>query len=363
MSKGVEPGKNKWYQFFMGLLLGAGKLTEDLAMVELNLCLPPDWGVAVDYAKISEIAAKAATEAVEKVNEASKLATEAATKAVDATTANESALVIRDAARKLSSAISTITDNAKRAAMSGKAQQLNPNTGGKNADPAKAGDAATDEVGVKAEVEKVADKSTFEKVMDVVQKVVDFACQFKDKVKALFARRLKKFYRQRKFRNFIEKRSTRSMKVSSLNFWEDATGFFGKIGDAIEKTWDEVKDIGKWVFEKLKEKVEAAINWVKSIIASTFVMKAKAIIECVIKYKAIPQQIVTTATGIEKRMVNITKSVKEAASVFIDLICNLSKFRDAFATLDDAKNKEKDLLIQWKKYGLFVGKLFFAIGN
>jgi len=273
------------------------------------------------------------------------------------------ALVIREAARNLTAAINTITENAKIATNSGKAQQRNPPAAGdKAADPEKAGDAATDEVGAKAEVEKAADKSTFEKVMDVVQKVVDFTCQYKDKVKALFTRRLRRYYRQRKFKNFIEKRATRSMRVSSLGFWDDGTDFFKKIGDSLEKAWDDVKDIAKWVFDKLKTKVEGAIGWVKGIIDSPFVKKVKGIVDCITKFQGIPQQIITTSTGIEKRAVALTAGAASFAGVFIDLICNLSKFRDAFGMLEQGK-KETDMLIQWKKYGMFVGKLLYALGN
>jgi len=358
-NKAVEPAKNKWYQLFQGVMMGASKTNTDIGLAELNLCFPSEWGIAVDYAKIGENAAKDADEATKEALKMATAAKEAASKATDNKTANEQSLAIRDMAKKLSGFLNTITAAAGREKTAAKSQALNPMDTG--ADPNKAGDAATDEAGIHTKLEQASDKSTFEKVMDVVQKIVDFTCKFKDKIKGLFSAKYKKYMKNRKMRNFVERKRS-GLKVSSKDFWDDVTGFFKDIGNKIESKWEEVTDTATWIFGKLKEKIQDAVAWAKKIYETNFVKKIIDIVNCVIKYKGIPQQLVTTATGIYNRIELLTKGVKSVGGVFIDWLCNVGLFREAFKMLDEAK-AEKDNLLKWRKFGHFVGKLLYGLGN
>jgi len=356
----VEPTKNKWYQLMVGVVLGAGNMLDDNSVGDLNTCLPIEWGVAVDNGKLAIDAAKAATDAAA-----------GAVKGAQASKDASKVAPLDGFADKIVLAAKAATDGAKVVADSANAAALKLGSPVAVAvdgqDPAKAGDAKTDESGAKEKIEKAADKGTFDKVLDIVQRILDFVCKFKDKVKALFTRKYKRYMLNKKFYKFKEKSMRRNQYLmSSAGFWNDiedkVTGFFDKIEDSLKKDWSEVKDIAAWVFNKLKDKITKAIAWVNGIINSPLVKKIVFIVGCISKNSSIATNLIATVKGITARIALLATGPVGIASVFIDLLCNLGKFRTAFATLFNAK-LEKDPLIQWRKYGMFIGDLFYALGN
>jgi hypothetical protein len=351
----IKPEESKYYQLVFGVLLGAGNTTDDKVIAGIDLCLPQGWKVHFDSAKVAKELAATSTDAAKK-------ATEAAKKANEEVTANASKDV-KDAAAKFL---------AQTNAFNGFAVQIK-NTAElivKVADYEKSKitpeeeadgkDATKDKDGLKAEGDKKVDKSVFDKVLDVVETVVNFVCKFKDNVKKLFTEKYtKKYYRRNRHRLFLSKSS--KFLMSTENFWDDVTGFFKDIGEKIKETWNKVVDVAQWVFDKIKENVQKAIDWVKGIIESSFVKKIVGIVNCVTANMGIVNQLISTIKGITARVASLTGPVG-IISTFIDLVCNLHKFREAF-TYQALSKEEKVPLVSWRLYGIFIGKIFYAIGS
>jgi len=286
-----------------------------------------------------------------------KNAKEQVTKAVDNDTGNAASAEIRNLAKNLTGELQNLNTTAAHLELAGKAQIKNSIKTG--ADPKKAGDPNTDELSAQESVTKDTDKSTWEKVLDIVQKVVDFICKYKAKIKGYFTKELETLKLRRVF---FQRRTYRALKVSSLGFWDDATGFFAKIGDSLEKGWKQVKDIGAWIYKKIKGHIPEALTWSKKIIKNKFILNVIDVLECFTKLN-VPSAIQTTVNGLKNRINDISSvKPKKIASVFIDLVCNMGLFREAFALLAEVIS-EKAPLIKWNKFGRFVGKFLYALGN
>jgi hypothetical protein len=348
---GLKPGESKYYQLVLGVLLGAANTTDDKAIASIDMCLPVGWQVEFDATKLAKALAASTVASVKAADEAVKKAVEGTKGALKDTT---------DAAATMVEQMKLFTTAS---ALYGTTSDLFAKVEGKptkqEEDDAK--NAKDDKDGIKTEIENKADKSTFDKVLDIIEGVLNFVCKFKDNIKKLFTKKKEEETKKRRNRHRLFVTKSSKYLMSTANFWEDVTGFFKKIGDYVKEAWSKVVDVAKWVWDKIKENVDKAIAWVKGIIASPFVQKIITIVNCVTSNMNTINQLISTIKGITAKIIVLATGIPGIIAVFIDLLCNLNKFREAFTYLDTAK-AEKDPLIGWKNYGFFIGKLFYAIG-
>jgi hypothetical protein len=209
-------------------------------------------------------------------------------------------------------------------------------------------------------------KSTFTQILDGVEKVISFICNFKDNLKSLFSRRVRRMMRRQKYRMFVETRMVRYSKA--LGFWSDivatARSALGTAASWVAKAWNDVKTFGGQIIENVKMFWDQLKAKIKAFINSDFVTKAKAIVTCLAALGTVVKAVYDIVKGIIERVASIATifagNLVALAKLFIDLICNFGDFREAFTNLADGLHETN----QNKKYGFigrFIGKLVKAL--
>jgi hypothetical protein len=213
---------------------------------------------------------------------------------------------------------------------------------------------------------KAEPKSTFTQILDGVEKVIKFVCQFKSNIKALFARRVRRQMRRNKYRMLVETRVARYKKA--LWWWNDVAdtvkSAFGAVVDWTKKAWNDVKNFASdfvknigMFWDNLKAKVSAFLN-------SDFVAQVKAIVACAIQLKDVAKAFIDVVKGTVSKITSLASiaagNIPELAKVLIDLVCNFADFRAAFSLLGDAVN-ENDMIKRYNLLGQFLGKFAKAM--
>jgi phage-related protein len=209
-------------------------------------------------------------------------------------------------------------------------------------------------------------KSTWTTILDGVEKVISFVCNFKDNIKSLFARRVRRQMRRNKYRMFVQTKMARYRK--SMWFWDGivkaVSDTFGAVVDWAKKKWDEVKKFASEVVTNLKMFWENLKAKVKAFLNSDFVKFVKQVYDCASKLKDVATAFIAVIKGAVERVGQIATiaagNIPALAKLLIDLICNFSDFRAAFNYLADAVN-DKNVLTRYSGYGKFFGKLLKAL--
>ena len=290
-----QAAKNKWYQFAIGVILGAAGTSQPNDIDKINQCIPKDWQ-AVDAAPI----------------------------------ANE---------------------------------------------PAKA---------------SAAEKSTFDKILGIVQKAVDMVCKFKDKILGLIGARVRKALRRYRYRILVETGVTTYNRNHRKGFIKKLSGKInavaGKAKNAAKSVAGKIKDGAKAVGGKVVEVAKevggfvaaVAQNFVKSIkgfinrvvttiktfFSGDVVGKIQKIVECGKTLAGVATGIVGIIKGIISTVALISSiaghNYLAIAQLILKLICNYKLFALAYDHLKNAINNN-DTLLRFGYVGKFLGTLLRAL--
>jgi hypothetical protein len=228
---------------------------------------------------------------------------------------------------------------------------------------------AVDPKPVAEEGAKSEPKSTWTKVLDGVEKVIGFVCNWKEKIKDLFGKRIRRQQRRNRYRMLVQTHSSRMARYRrALGWWDDVTSFakkaLGAVTDWAKAKWDDIKSFGNdfikniaLFWDQLKAKISAFLN-------SDFVKLIKKIYECVMAAKDIIKAVVDVIKATIERVGQIASvfagNLPALAKIFVDLICNFKDFREAINNLIDGI-EEKDTNKKYGLFGRFIGILAKAI--
>jgi len=197
------------------------------------------------------------------------------------------------------------------------------------------------------------DASTFTKALDILEKVIKFVCKFKEKIKSLFSRKLKR----------MNKKVFLQRYKSGKNFFDDIADGISNIGNMITQTWEQVKDFGSKVVSDITAfytKIKATIA---AVLDNEFVKAVMKIVDCVKLAKKEALAIYKVIQGIGEKFTMIAAGgFVGLGKVFVDLICNFDKFRKAVGSIVDGIN-EADVPTKYYKYGFGLGTLVNALGT
>ena len=279
-----QAAKNKWYQFAIGVILGAAGTSQPNDIDKINQCIPKDWQ-AVDAAPI----------------------------------ANE---------------------------------------------PAKA---------------SAAEKSTFDKILGIVQKAVDMVCKFKDKILGLIGARVRKALRRYRYRNLVETGVTTYNRNHRKGIIKDAKNAAKSVGKDVKnaakavggKVVEVAKEVGGFVaavaqnfVKSIKGFIDRVVTTIKTFFSGDVVGKIQKIVECGKTLAGVATGIVGIIKGIISTVALISSiaghNYLAIAQLILKLICNYKLFALAYDHLKNAINNN-DTLLRFGYVGKFLGTLLRAL--
>jgi methyl-accepting chemotaxis protein len=226
-----------------------------------------------------------------------------------------------------------------------------------------------DNQSISGEVAATQPKSTWTRILDGIQTLIEFVCRWKDNIVKLFARRTRRQQRRNKYRMLVQTYSSRMARYRrALGWWDDiknaAKKALGAVTDWAKAKWEDLKNFGNdfikniaLFWDNLKAKVVAFLN-------SDFVKFIKKFYECVMAAKGIVEAIVKVIKATVERVTQIATiaagNLPELAKLFVDLICNFKDFREAINNLIDGI-EEKETNKKYGLYGRFFGIFFKAL--
>jgi len=197
------------------------------------------------------------------------------------------------------------------------------------------------------------DASTLTKALDILSKVIDFVCKFKDKIKALFARKLKR----------MNKKVFLQRYKSGKGIFDDIVDGISNIGSMLSKTWDEVKNFGSKIVTDITAFYQKIKQTITDILNNEFIEAIKKIVDCVKLAKKEALAIYKVIQGIAEKFSTIAAGgFVGLGKVMVDLICNFDKFRKAVNLIVEGIS-ESDIPTKYFKYGHGLGTLVNAIGT
>jgi len=203
--------------------------------------------------------------------------------------------------------------------------------------------------------------------LDLLSKVINVVCKFKNEIKKLFKKKLhlrnRKVFLQlsnSKWGWNIFKNVVKSFKhaVSSVR------RIINKVGKGAANLWKKISSGMSAAVGKIKGLFLMIKNQLQKFLNFKFIKKlVKSIVPCFKTIKSVGKQIYSIATGIVKKITTITsRGFAGLGEVFVDLVCQFDKFRAAAHELVRGLN-EKSEGRKFFYYGTFTGQLLSAIGN
>jgi len=203
--------------------------------------------------------------------------------------------------------------------------------------------------------------------LDLLSKVINVVCKFKNQIKKLFKKKLhlrnRKVFLQlsnSKWGWNIFKNVVKSFKhaVSSVR------RIINKVGKGAANLWKKISSGMSAAVGKIKGLFLMIKNQLQKFLNFKFIKKlVKSIVPCFKTIKSVGKQIYSIATGIVKKITTITsRGFAGLGEVFVDLVCQFDKFRAAAHELVRGLN-EKSEGRKFFYFGTFTGQLLSAIGN
>jgi len=205
----------------------------------------------------------------------------------------------------------------------------------------------------KAVIEKPDEKkSMLTKALDIISQVLNFICNFKDKIKEFFKRRLKRLNKK----VFLQ-------RYRAMGLFDDIMDGIKSVGEYVKKKWEDIKDWGKKLADNIVGLWTQVKDIVSKIVNSEFVQTIKKIYDCFETAKKTGEEIVKVIKGIyDKVQTVIAGGWVGVAKVFIDLICAFDTFRESVNFLIQALGTAS-IPDRWELYGKFAGRLLRALGS
>jgi hypothetical protein len=212
-------------------------------------------------------------------------------------------------------------------------------------------------------------KSVLTEILDGVENVIDFVCNWKDKIKDLFSRRIRRQQRRNKYRMLVQTASSRMARYRrTLGWWADiknkVKAALGKAISWAKARWEDIKSFAGDFITNIKSLWNQAKAKAKAFLNSTFVQTVQKIYTCVMAAKDIVKALIDIVKGAIEKVGLIATivggNVVGLAKLFIDLICNFGDFRAAISNLIDGIN-EPDTLKKYGLFGRFIGRFTKAL--
>lgn len=198
-----------------------------------------------------------------------------------------------------------------------------------------------------------------------IRKVADNAAKSVNQVAQNAAKNVEKIAQTagEGFQN-ISKETTKGIKAAARRVGKHFVKGFEDVATLVKKQWKDVIQLGKKaikiikrIFSMIKAKFQAIMRkkWVKLFF--------KKIIPCSKKIKGSAIQIHGVLSGIHKKLTLLMSAGYAGfAKVFIDLVCNFDRFREAVQALLNGM-KQIDTLKKFHFYGQFIGTLLRALSG
>jgi hypothetical protein len=214
-----------------------------------------------------------------------------------------------------------------------------------------------------SQAESTEQKSVWTEILDGVQKVLEFICKFKDNIKKLFTRKMRRLNRKNNYRMFMQRYSR------SRGWWSNVTNkvksVFGSVADLIKKTWDKVTGFAGEVVTNLRTFYQNIRRVVTYLTSPDFKAKVQLFMSCVMVGKGLVMGLIGFVKGAIVRiqgMIAAGAAPPIIAGYVIDFICKFPDFRVAIGFLIDGI-KNPDTLQKFFLIGQFLGKLAKTILN
>jgi len=226
---------------------------------------------------------------------------------------------------------------------------------------------AVDPVAVPEETKKADQNETsvWMTIIEGVGKVIDFVCQWKDKIKDQFVKKDRLLMRrQRMMMRTHLKRYTWSFGEWWKQVKEEATQILKEVKSWVAAKWEQVKKFGREIVDNLVIFWEHTKAKVKAFINSPFVQTVLQIKTCITGAKDLVKALVDMVKGVIDKVKAIgliaAGDMTELAKLVVDLICNYNDFVDAFKSLYNGII-EPNSLKKFGHFGRFLGRLAKAI--
>jgi hypothetical protein len=196
-------------------------------------------------------------------------------------------------------------------------------------------------------------KTTLQKVLDGISKVLKFVCNFKSQIAKLLV--------GRRFR-----RSVKLFLQNEKGLWDDIKGVagsigdkFAKLGDWAKKKWEDCVSFGRDLINSWKGHWSHFVETCKALYAKIMAIY-KTIKACYDTLKAAITAVIKFFKAIADRSVEISRIAAgdplAIATFFINCICQFDLFREGITALMDGI-AQADVLQRYTLYGKSVGVL------
>jgi hypothetical protein len=205
-------------------------------------------------------------------------------------------------------------------------------------------------------------KSTFTEILDGVQTVVEFICEYSGYLTSLLSSIFRRRMRRHKYRMFVETRVVRYSKARG--FWstivDTITEFFGAAKAWVSKTWEDVKKFGELIMTNLKIFWDQLLTKIKAFLNNDFITQVQTIVNCLMGAFDVVKVIKDMVYAIIDRVTQVARTIMTGnffslAEIFIELICRMGEFREAYNTLAEGL-EERNQMKKFELYGRFIGK-------
>jgi len=203
--------------------------------------------------------------------------------------------------------------------------------------------------------------------LDLLSKVINFVCKFKNKIKGLFKKKLhlrnRKVFLQlssarwgwKNFRNVVKsfRRAVNTVKNVVRKVGKGASNLWKKISGGMTAAVSKIKGL----FLMIKNQLQKIFNF-------EFLQRlVKNIVPCLKTLKSMGRTIYNIVTGIVKKITTISsRGFVGLGEVFVDLVCQFDKFRAAAHELVRGLNESHENR-KFFYFGTFAGQLLSAIGT
>jgi hypothetical protein len=210
--------------------------------------------------------------------------------------------------------------------------------------------------------------SSWNVILDGLEKVIEMVCKFKSQIVKLFVARIRRLVRRYKYKILLQR---------SLTSFREATQWFGGIGDLIKKAtgsvgnfadmaFNSVKELAKGFVKKAMVFVDAIKDKVNSFLSPTLIEKIKKFKQCIEQARSAAMKVIESVKKLFKLIKKIIQIVGgdmvTLGRLIIDLICNFSLFRRAFTYLIQSFNTD-DTLRKFNLIGKFLGTFLRAASS
>jgi hypothetical protein len=206
---------------------------------------------------------------------------------------------------------------------------------------------------------KEEDSSTWTTIVNGLESIFNLVCTFKDKIKSMFQRKIRREFKKNKYKIFLQK---------NKRIFDQAKAFFKKAASEAaqlaKKGWDQLKTWAKEFVENVKIFLNAIKTRILSFLPKELQDKVSTFIDCIVKARKAAAKIITAVKDIVKFIPKVASMAAgngvEIAGFVIDLVCNYKIFKQAFEYLSESFTKT-NLTEKYHLIGKFIGTILKAV--